>query len=147
MEETRSVLLFYWKNWRLEYGTYEKKFSIYNQNVVGYVFIMPWLVGFLCFTLVPFLMSFVLSFTNFNILSPDTKFVGFDNYVKLFTQDKLFIKSLKVTFKFAFISVPLRLIFALLVANDLKPQEPVRCRFTGWSITCPPSSAARWQCP
>ena len=80
---------------------------------------MPWLVGFLCFTLVPFLMSFVLSFTNFNILSPDTKFVGFDNYVKLFTQDKLFIKSLKVTFKFAFISVPLRLIFALLVAMIL----------------------------
>ena len=97
----------------------KKKFSIYNQNVVGYVFIMPWLVGFLCFTLVPFLMSFVLSFTNFNILSPDTKFVGFDNYVKLFTQDKLFIKSLKVTFKFAFISVPLRLIFALLVAMIL----------------------------
>ena len=84
----------------------KKKFSIYNQNVVGYVFIMPWLVGFLCFTLVPFLMSFVLSFTNFNILSPDTKFIGLDNYVKLFTQDKLFIKSLKVTFKFAFISVP-----------------------------------------
>ena len=55
----------------------KKKFSIYNQNVVGYVFIMPWLVGFLCFTLVPFLMSFVLSFTNFNILSPDTKFVGY----------------------------------------------------------------------
>ena len=97
----------------------KKKFSIYNQNVVGYVFIMPWLVGFLCFTLVPFLMSFVLSFTNFNILSPDTKFIGLDNYVKLFTQDKLFIKSLKVTFKFAFISVPLRLIFALLVAMIL----------------------------
>ena len=97
----------------------KKKFSIYNQNVVGYVFIMPWLVGFLCFTLVPFLMSFVLSFTNFNILSPDTKFIGLDNYVKLFTQDKLFIKSLKVTFKFAFISVPLRLIFALFVAMIL----------------------------
>ncbi len=73
----------------------------------------------MCFTLVPFLMSFVLSFTNFNILSPDTKFIGLDNYVKLFTQDKLFIKSLKVTFKFAFISVPLRLIFALFVAMIL----------------------------
>ena len=96
-----------------------KKWSIYNENVVGYVFIFPWLAGFLCFTLVPFIMSFILSFTNFNILSPDTKFVGLDNYVKLFTQDKLFLKSLFVTFKFAFISVPLRLIFALFVAMIL----------------------------
>ena len=96
-----------------------KKWSIYNENVVGYVFIFPWLAGFLCFTLVPFIMSFILSFTNFNILYPDTKFVGLDNYVKLFTQDKLFLKSLFVTFKFAFISVPLRLIFALFVAMIL----------------------------
>lgn len=93
-----------------------KKISIYNQNVVGFVFIMPWLVGFLCFTLVPFVMSLILSFTNFNILSQDTRFIGLDNYIKLFTEDKLFLKSLKVTFKFAFISIPLRLIFALFVA-------------------------------
>lgn len=93
-----------------------RRISIYNQNVVGYAFIMPWLIGFLCFTLVPFLMSFVLSFTDFNILSKSTKFVGIDNYIRLFTQDHLFIKSLQVTFKFAFISIPLRLIFALFVA-------------------------------
>ncbi|MBS5062411.1 MAG: sugar ABC transporter permease [Hungatella hathewayi] len=92
---------------------------LYSKNTIGYFFIMPWLVGFLAFTLVPFVMSFVLSFTNFNILSSETKFIGLDNYVKLFTQDKLFIKSLQVTFKFAFISVPLRLIFALFVAMIL----------------------------
>ena len=71
----------------------------------------------------PFIMSFILSFTNFNILSPDTKFVGLDNYVKLFTQDKLFLKSLFFTFKFAFISVPLRLIFALFVAMILMEKQ------------------------
>lgn len=95
---------------------FRRKISIYNENVVGYAFIMPWLIGFLCFTLVPFAMSFVLSFTNFNILSQDTKFIGLDNYIKLFTHDKLFLKSLQVTFKFAFISIPLRLTFALIVA-------------------------------
>lgn len=93
-----------------------KRISIYNQNVVGYAFILPWLAGFLCFTLVPFIMSFVLSFTDFNILSKSTRFVGFDNYIKLFTEDKLFLKSLQVTFKFAFLSIPLRLTFALIVA-------------------------------
>ncbi|MBS6643405.1 MAG: sugar ABC transporter permease [Clostridiaceae bacterium] len=101
----------------------KKQFSfykfLYSSNTTGYFFIMPWLIGFLAFTLVPFVMSFVLSFTDFNILSPDTEFVGMDNYIKLFTQDKLFLKSLQVTFKFAFISVPLRLIFALFVAMIL----------------------------
>lgn len=104
-------------------ATSKKKFEfrkfIYNSNTTGYFFIMPWLFGFLAFTLVPFIMSFVLSFTDYNILSADTKFVGFENYIKLFTQDKLFLKSLQVTFKFAFISVPLRLIFALFVAMIL----------------------------
>lgn len=92
---------------------------IYSNNTTGYFFILPWLIGFLAFTLVPFIMSFVLSFTNYNILSPNTKFVGLDNYIKLFTNDQLFLKSLEVTFKFAFISVPLRLIFALFVAMIL----------------------------
>ena len=93
----------------------KKKFSIYNQNVVGYVFIMPWLVGFLCFTLVPFLMSFVLSFTNFNILSPDTKFVGLDNYVKLFHDAEVW-QALLNTFKYAIVEVPFSIAIALVLA-------------------------------
>ncbi len=92
---------------------------VYSDNITGYFFIMPWLIGFLVFTLAPFIMSFVLSFTNYNILSQNTKFVGLENYVKLFAEDRLFLKSLAVTFKFAFISVPLRLVFALLVAMIL----------------------------
>ena len=92
---------------------------IYSNNTTGYFFILPWLIGFLAFTLVPFIMSFVLSFTNYNILSPNTKFVGLDNYITLFTNDQLFLKSLEVTFKFAFISVRLRLMFALFVAMIL----------------------------
>lgn len=80
---------------------------------------MPWLAGFLAFTLIPFVMSFVLSFTDYNILSQNTRFIGLDNYIKLFTQDRLFWKAMEVTFKFALISVPLRLVFALFVAMIL----------------------------
>ncbi|NCC07212.1 MAG: sugar ABC transporter permease [Clostridia bacterium] len=98
-----------------------KKLSrlIYNPNVEGYIFILPWLIGFFCFTLLPFIISFVLSFTDYNILEKETNFIGLANYIKLFTEDRLYLKSLAVTFKFALISVPLRLIFALAVAMIL----------------------------
>ncbi len=87
-------------------------------NLVGYLFVGPWLVCFLAFTAIPFLASFVLSFTEYNMLSNPT-FIGLANYVKLFTQDKLFLTSLGVTFRFVFLSIPLRLVFALLVAMIL----------------------------
>ncbi len=87
-------------------------------NLMGYLFVGPWLVCFLAFTAIPFLASFVLSFTEYNMLSSPT-FIGLANYVKLFTQDKLFLTSLGVTFRFVFLSIPLRLVFALLVAMIL----------------------------
>ena len=86
-----------------------------NDNLVGSLFIGPWLLSFLAFTLVPFVISFVLSFMDYNMLSAPV-FVGLNNYVKLFTNDKLFKTALGVTFKFVFIAIPLRLAFALLVA-------------------------------
>ena len=86
-----------------------------NDNLVGYLFIGPWLLSFLAFTLVPFVISFVLSFMDYNMLSAPV-FVGASNYVKLFTNDKLFKTALGVTFQFVFIAIPLRLAFALLVA-------------------------------
>lgn len=98
-------------------NTKMKKFDNFFQKdaVSGYVFILPWLLGFLLFTLVPFVASFYFSFTKYDLFS-NPKFVGFDNYVKMFTNDELFWQSLKVTFLYAFVSVPLRLIFALFVA-------------------------------
>jgi multiple sugar transport system permease protein len=90
-----------------------------NQSIAGYIFILPFIFGFLAFTLFPMLMSLVLSFTSYDILSPP-KFVGWDNFVHMFTKDSTFRLSLSVTLKYAFISVPLRLIMALLVAMLLK---------------------------
>jgi ABC-type sugar transport systems, permease components len=91
-----------------------KKF-LDNDNVVGYIFISPFVVGFLAFTIIPILASLYYSFTDFDLLS-SPRFTGLANYIQMFTADQKFIKSLKVTFFFVFISVPLRLIFALFVA-------------------------------
>ncbi|MBO0993238.1 sugar ABC transporter permease [Bacillus sp. SD088] len=59
--------------------------------------------------------SLYLSFTDYDILS-SPNWIGFDNYVRMFTEDPRFITSLKVTFLFVFISVPLKLAFALFIA-------------------------------
>lgn len=90
-----------------------------NDNVVGYVFAAPFLLGFLIFTLYPILSSLYYSFTNYDLMSsPD--WVGFDNYRKIFTDDAKIMKSFQVTFTYVFLSVPLRLTFALIVAMLLK---------------------------
>ncbi len=86
-----------------------------KENLIGYFFIGPWLICFLAFTAVPFVTSFFLSLTEYDMLSAP-KFVGLKNYVRMFTSDKLFRQSLGVTFQFVFISIPLRLLFALIVA-------------------------------
>lgn len=89
--------------------------SLTKYNRVAYLYIAPWLIGFVCLTLIPFVSTLVFSFTDYSVLRPP-RFVGLANYVKMFTEDDLFPKSLWVTIKYVFISVPLKLAFALLVA-------------------------------
>ena len=94
----------------------KKKRLIYGyNNRAGYLFIMPWLLGFLSFTIMPMLTSLYYSFTNFDMVS-SPKLIGFKNYIDIFTIDPKFRQSLKITFIYALTSVPLRLTFALLVA-------------------------------
>ena len=87
---------------------------IHNEKLAGLICCLPFIVGMLAFLIVPMVMSLYYSFTNFNILSPPT-WTGISNYVKVFSDDR-FWRSLQATFTFAFSSVPLRLIFALLIA-------------------------------
>ena len=68
------------------------------------------------------LISIYYSFTNFNLLN-DAKFIGFNNYIRLFTTDDLFWQSLKVTFIYVLFLVPLRLAFALFVAMLLNKKH------------------------
>src|SRR5471030_2191882 len=86
-----------------------------KEYLVGYLFISPWLVGFLAFTLWPFLQSIYLSFTRYNIVSP-AKWVGTANYRMLLTQDPLFWHSAWVTIRFALISVPLAVVAGIALA-------------------------------
>ncbi|PXX52015.1 carbohydrate ABC transporter membrane protein 1 (CUT1 family) [Hungatella effluvii] len=86
-----------------------------RDNKVGYFLLAPWLFGFIAMYLIPMFMSMYYSFTNYNLLNVP-QFIGFDNYKRIFMQDKTFYQSIKVTFSYVLILVPLRLIFALGVA-------------------------------
>ena len=89
--------------------------ALNRNNVAGYVFIAPFIIGLFAFTVIPFFTSLYLAFTDYNVLSP-AKWIGFDNFHKMFFEDKLFWTSFKVTFKFALIQVPIKLAVSLIVA-------------------------------
>lgn len=87
-----------------------------NKNsTAGVIFALPFLIGFFLFMIVPMGMSLYYSFCEFEILGAP-KWVGISNYLKMFTSDEVFYKSLSVTFSYVMVSVPLRLLFALMVA-------------------------------
>ncbi len=108
--------------------------SFFKRNAVAYMFLLPWLIGFLVLTVYPMLYSLYLGFTNYDFTKPDaTQWIGFGNYIKMFGSifgvdsftaasgqvmrvDPYYFKSLSVTFIYVLVSVPLKLIFALLVA-------------------------------
>lgn len=84
-------------------------------NYTGYLYILPWIIGFLLLQLVPLINSFWYSFTNFQLLG-DPKFLGLENYKKIFTADPTFLQLLKVTSYYVLIAVPLKISFALVIA-------------------------------
>lgn len=81
----------------------------------GYLFVLPMVLGYLVFLLGPILASFVLSFTNYSLLKP-FQAVGLDNYIKAFTADELFWKSVGQTLYFSAGLIPLNLTMALGLA-------------------------------
>ena len=89
--------------------------SLFNrEDTAGIMFTLPFTLGFLFFMIVPMGISLYYSFCKYNILSPPV-FTGLDNFKNMIA-DGTFLQTIKVTFFFAFVSVPLKLIFALLVA-------------------------------
>lgn len=85
-----------------------------KQNKVAYLFLLPWFVGLLLVTIGPMLASFALSFTKYNLLSPP-KFTGLANWERMLEDERLH-KALAVTFQYVFISLPIQLAVALLLA-------------------------------
>ena len=91
------------------------RFAAWKNQLTGYAFISPFLLGFLIFTAFPIAASLYLSFTDYDLFTTPS-WVGFEQYERMFTGDPKFWRSLRVTFLYVFVGVPLRLTFALLIA-------------------------------
>ncbi|OBZ11409.1 carbohydrate ABC transporter permease [Bacillus sp. FJAT-26390] len=99
-------------------------------------FIAPWFIGFICFTGGPILFSLLLSFTEYNVISPPT-FAGTSNYSLLFG-DRLFYKSLSVTLYYSVMAVPFTILTSLIIAvllnHKIKGQSLLRTLYYAPSI-------------
>ena len=94
-----------------------------REAIEGYIGISPWLIGFAIFMAFPILASLGLSFTNWRItVAPE--WVGLRNYIRMFTTDPDFYQSLKVTFTYVAISLPLNLVVGLCLAMLLNAKVP-----------------------
>ena len=93
-------------------------FGVNREAATGYALILPWMLGFLIWNLGPFIASLYLSFTEYTILAPPT-WIGFNNYVEMFTDDRNFWRVLRFTLGYSVINVPLGLLGALITATLL----------------------------
>lgn len=112
------------KKQRLTFG--EKAHLTWSEmkdKKVNYFLILPFLIFFMLFTILPVLTSMVLSFTRYDILNAPV-FIGWDNYLRMFLEDEVFLIALKNTFQFAIITGPVSYLLCFVFAwfiNDLPP--------------------------
>ena len=92
-------------------------FSKFLSENIGFLYIVPWLIGFLLFKVYPFGSSLVYSFTNYDLFNGISK-SGIMNYQTIFTDSDI-LRAFGVTFKYALFDVPLKLAFALFIAYIL----------------------------
>ena len=93
------------------------KFQKFFRNNYGFLFVLLWLVGFSVFRLYPFISSLIYSFSDFNLFKGISEW-GLMNYQEIFANKKI-MSSLGITFSYAFVTVPLKLAFALFIAYIL----------------------------
>ena len=117
------------------------------QRWSGLLFIVPWLITFLWFTLGPFIASIFLSFTNYRFIGTPT-WVGFQNYANLFGDDPKFIRSIINTLYYTAVHVPgimlLAFFVALLLNQKVKGQPIYRTAFYLPSVTAGVATAYLW---
>ena len=123
-----------------------KRFHIKRKTWVGYAFMMPFLILFVLFIILPVFISFGLSFTNYNMIeSPD--FIGITNYRLLILDDAEFLIALKNTLVFAFISGPFGFLGSFVLAsliNNLKARNLFSLAFYAPSITSGVALSTVW---
>jgi multiple sugar transport system permease protein len=95
-----------------------RAFGVRREVATGYSLILPWVLGFVIWNVGPFAYSFYLSLTDYNGLQTP-KYVGIDNYRRMFTDDRNFWTVLRFTLLYSVFNVPLGLIGALLTATLL----------------------------
>jgi multiple sugar transport system permease protein len=118
-----------------------------REAIAGYLFLSPWILGFVLFVGGPILYSFFLSFNSYDVARPP-RFVGLENYVRAFTSDDRFLPSLQITFIYALVSVPLALFGSLLLAvllnQRLRGTSVYRTFFFLPSLTPAVATAILW---
>ena len=121
IEKNRGSLTYKMERWSKRGGRLRREIFIKRQY---YYLVAPYVILFFVFTVVPVIMSLVLSFTNFNLLEfPD--FVAWENYMRLFIDDENFITAIKNTLILAVVTGPLGYIAAFVFAwliNELRPR-------------------------
>jgi multiple sugar transport system permease protein len=102
---------------------------INRKKILPYLLVSPYVVHFLLFVAFPVGFSIVLTFHNWNIISP-MEYTGLNNYVRL-VNDKTFLKSMGNTIIFLLIHIPLQIVFALFLAEILNQNIKLRGVFRG----------------
>ena len=128
----------------------EKRFTarwLTRRNLTGYAFVGPWILGFLVFTLFPFISSFYLSLTRWDLINAP-QFIGLDNFTNMFMQDQLFRVTLWNTFYYSLLSVPgiqlIALMLALILNQELKGMSIYRTLFYIPAITPAVAASFLW---
>ena len=117
-----------------------------RRNYTAYLFLLPFLLLFFLFTIVPVFISFIMSFTEYDMFSAPV-FVGIANYSDLLLDDEIFLLSLKNTFLFAAISGPVGFLLSFFVAwiiNSLKCKNLFALAFYTPSITSAVAMSVIW---
>jgi len=84
-----------------------------------FILLLPWFIGIAVFRAYPLFRSFYLSLTHFHIMDPEPIFAGLDNYIRIFTNDRVFNDSVFATLRFVFFGTPIVIVVSFLIAYVL----------------------------
>jgi ABC-type sugar transport system permease subunit len=87
-----------------------------RETIAAYLFISPWIIGFVVFLIIPIVMSLYASFTRWTLIGPPPLWVGFENFERIFTRDRYFWPSLRITAEFILLTLPASLVLGLSLA-------------------------------
>lgn len=104
-----------------------------RETIAAYLFLLPWLIGFVAFLLVPLLMSLYAAFTHWTLVNPPPRWIGLENFRTMFLRDPYFGWSLGVTVKYMFLTlvpaITLGVALALLLNQKLRGMYLARTVF------------------